>query len=205
MTKSLEIEIALDDLEFLTIHHYRLCIAAIASDGNAVVVWRSFDHYLANNSFSLASHFEVFGTSSLAIGSVVSIDTGTMAIAPGQQTTLTADAFLPPVAGRDTASITIDNQYPRPIHLGVSRALTGPDKVAQTTPVFVSQAALNGRDVFSYTPRERLRVWFQENVVTGTMLDRETLANGPNAIEVDLSASKTPSLRYENGMWSAAG
>lgn len=112
MTKSLEIEISLDDLEFLRTHGYLLCIAATASDGNGVVVRRCLDRYLANN-------------------------------------------------------------------------------------------RLDGPDVFSTTPRDRLRVWFQQNIAAGTMLDQEMLASGPNAIEADLTASETASLRYENGMWSA--
>ncbi|MCA6125639.1 hypothetical protein J6500_27625 [Bradyrhizobium sp. WSM 1704] len=112
MTKSLEIEIAPDDLEFLRTHSYLLCIAATAADGNGVVVRRCLDRYLANN-------------------------------------------------------------------------------------------RVDGPDVFSHVPRDRLRVWFQQNIAAGATLHQEMLANGPNAIEADLTASETASLRYENGMWSA--
>ncbi len=68
---------------------------------------------------------------------------------------------------------------------------------------YLANNRLSDPEVSSYASRDRLRVWFQQNIAAGTLLDREMLANGPNAIEADLTASETASLRYENGMWSA--
>ncbi|KJC60973.1 hypothetical protein UP10_08600 [Bradyrhizobium sp. LTSPM299] len=194
MTKSIEIQIALDDLEFLKTNRYLLCFAAI----NSGIVWRCFSDYLASNPFSLISQYEVFGTSSLNIGSVITIDTNTVAITPGQQCTLDADAiFHPPTAGGMPEGITINNQYGQPIGVGLSRALIGPDNVQQTTPVFAT--LVQGPGTIDIMPSNNVRIWLQQDIVTSTIVDPRSIQN---SIEVDLGAKDAVRLLYQGGKWS---
>lgn len=198
MAKSFEIEIALDDLEFLKTQQYLLCVARSDGMQGSLVVWRCFDDYLENNPFSLTDQFEVFATSSLKIGGVVHVDTKTMAISPGQATVFTANAeFETPVASEQSQGITIESQYPGSIHIGFSSPLTGPDNIQQTTPMFVSDSVF-GSTSFDYVPFDELQVWFQQKVVTGGIIDPHLT----NAATVDLSKKDVVKLTYQNGKWS---
>jgi hypothetical protein len=197
MSKLLEIQIALDDLEFLKTKKYMLCFAT-GLQSNPAVVWQCFSDYLQNNPFSLLPQYQVFGTSSFNVGSVVTIDIDAVTIALGEQTTLTADAvFQPPVAGGAGESLTVNNQYGQEIHLGFSCALTGPDNVQRTTPIFVTSAVV-GPDVFVFTPVDSVRVWLQPDIVTGAIIGPDI----PNSIEIDLRARDFGKLRYQDGKWS---
>ena len=197
MPKLLEIEIALDDLEFLKTKKYMLCFATMV-ESNPAIVWQCFSGYLQNNPFSWVPQYEVFGTSSFNVGGVVTIDINAAAIALGEQITLTADAvFLPPVAGAPRDSLVVENQYGQQIHLEFSRASTGPDNVQRTTPIVVTPA-LVGPDFFAFTPVDRVRVWLQPDIVTGAIINPDI----PNSIEIDLSAKDFGKLLYQDGKWS---
>ncbi|QPF83461.1 hypothetical protein IC762_27695 [Bradyrhizobium genosp. L] len=198
MAKSFEIEIALDDLELLKAQGYLLCVAGAFGEERPLVVWRCFGNYLENNPFSLTGQFEVFATSSFKIGGVVHVDTKTMAIAPGQQTTFTADAeFQPPVAIDQPRSIMIQSQYPGPTHIGFNSTLTGPDNVQQTTPIFVSDNVF-GSTNFVFMPLDAFQVWLQQNVVTSNIIDPHITNPGT----IDLTNKDFVKLTYQNGKWS---
>ncbi|MEN3349209.1 MAG: hypothetical protein V7632_2844 [Bradyrhizobium sp.] len=197
MAKAFAIEFAPDDLEYLKTNGYLLCVASAADSGKTLVVWRCFSDYLEHNPFSLIDQYEVFGTSSFKIGEVVTIDTETMAIAPGQQTVLTADAkFLTPTDGTP-GNIIINSGYPDPIHIGFSNTLTGPDNVQQTTPLFVSDAVTNF-STYVYLPLDKLQVWLQQNAVTGVIINADVV----NAAMIDLTKKDFVKLTYQNGEWS---
>jgi hypothetical protein len=199
MTKLLEIQIAPDDLEFLKTNQYLLCVAKMFAGNTPNIVWQGFSDYLQNNPFSWLPQYQVFGSSGFIVGNVATIDTGTVPIVPGQKTVLDADAhFQTPVAGAPPGSIMIGNEYRQQIHLGFGSASTGPDGVQRTTPIYVMPTPANVNFNYTYTPIDTVRVWFQQNVVTSTIID----PNIPNSIDIDLRTRDFGKLLYQGGKWS---
>jgi hypothetical protein len=198
MTKLLEVQIAPDDLEFLKTNQYLLCFAKIPQSYNSAIVWQCFSGYLQNNPLSWPAQYQVFGSSSFITGGVATIDTSTAMIALGQQITLSADAaFQSTAVGAPANSFTIHNEYRQKIYLGFGGASTGPDGVQRTTPIFVMSAPAT--DFNTFTPVEIVKVWFQQNVVTSTIVDSTSI---PNSIEIDLRSRDFGKLLYQGGKWS---
>jgi hypothetical protein len=198
MTKLLEVQIAPDDLEFLKTNQYLLCFAKMSQSYNSAIIWQCFSDYLQNNPLSWPVQYQVFGSSSFITGGVATIDTNTATIALGQQITLSADAvFQPPVVGGPANSFTIHNEYRQKIYLGFGGASIGPDGVPRITPIFVMPTPAADFNVF--TPVEIVKVWFQQNVVTGTIVDSTSI---PNSIDIDLRTRDFGKLLYQGGKWS---
>jgi hypothetical protein len=200
MAKLLEVQIAPDDLEFLKSNQYLLCFAKMAANtSNPAIVWQCFSGYLQNNPFGWLPMYQVFGSSAFNVGGVATVDTGAMTIGLGQQATFTADAaFQTPVADASVPpnSFRIQDQYRQQIHFGFANASTGPDGVPRITPVFLTPA-LGDFTFVSFTPLDTVRVWFQQDVVTGSIV-----ASMPNSIEISLATRDFGKLRYQGGQWS---
>lgn len=66
----------------------------------------------------------------------------------------------------------------------------------ESTPIFVSEnQIILGND--SFEPVEKVMVWFQCNIESGTMLaDLRS-----NAIELDLTETNTMDVEYADGIW----
>jgi hypothetical protein len=199
MAKSVEVRIALDDLEFLKTSQYLLCFAK-AVNNTYNVVWQAFGDYLHVNPFGWIPLYQLFGTNTVSNGGVVVVqNTNPVTIGLGEQAALDANGNLgPAVTGGPAASITLINQY-GPIHPGLSGVSTGPDGVQRTTPIFVAPLAITfGTDVL--TPVDRVQIWFQQNAVQGAMIGGSV----SNAIEVDLTTADSASVQYQRGVWSKA-
>lgn len=199
MSKLVEVQVAPDDLEFLKANQYALCFAKHFDGDNTVVVWQAFSNYLQNNPFGWPSQHQVFGTSAFNVGSVVTVDTNTVAIGPNQQTTLNTDAvFQPPVSAPLNGGFVISNLYRQEIHVGISSTSTGLDGVQRSTPVFVTPAPAPPFFNFEFTPLDIVRVWFQQNAVTSEVV----VITPANTIEVDLQRRDFGKLLYKGGKWS---
>jgi hypothetical protein len=206
MLKQLEIQIAPDDLEFLKSNQYMLCFAMMTQGDNEVnntsIVWQCFDDYLQNNPFSWFPEYQVFGSSAYNVGDVATVDTTPLTIALGQRTTLNADASFGPFVALGVPNMfAIANEYRQQIHLGFGSASTGPDGVQRITPVFVTPNPIGPNIIYSFMPVDTVRVWFQQNVVTSTIVGPGI----PNAIEIDLRTRDFGKLRYQDGKWSEQG
>jgi hypothetical protein len=198
MTKLLEVQIAPDDLEFLKTNQYLLCFAKIPQSYNSAIVWQCFSDYLQNNPLSWPLQYQVFGSSSFITGGVATIDTNTATIALGQQITLSADAvFQSPAVGGPANSFMIHNEYRQKIYLGFGGWSIGPDGVPRMTPIFVMPTP--PADFNAFTPVEIVKVWFQQNVVTGTIVDSTSI---PNSIDIDVRTRDFGKLLYRDGKWS---
>lgn len=199
MAKSVEVQIAPDDLEFLKTNQYKLCFAKKVNN-TYTVVWQAVSDYLHVNPFGWIPLYELFGTNTVSNGGVVVVEnTNIMTIGLGEQATLDAKGNLgPAVTGGPAASITLINQY-GPIHPGLNGVSTGPDGVQRTTPIFVAPLAITfGTD--ELTPVDRVQIWFQQNAVQGAVIGGSV----SNAIEVDLTAADSASVQYKQGVWSKA-
>jgi hypothetical protein len=197
MAKSVEIQIALADLEFLKANQYQLCFARMVN-GAYTVVWQSYGGYLSNNPFSWLPLYQLFGTNTFtANGGEVTIDTNAVSIDLGEQAVLNPDGNMEPaVTGGPADGITMINQY-GPIHPGLIGVSTGPDGVQRTLPMFVAPLAIaTGTDVL--TPAEKMRVWFQQNVASGTTTNQDISM----AVELDLTAVDLARATYSQGNWS---
>jgi hypothetical protein len=197
MTKSVEIQIALNDLEFLKANQYQLCFARMVN-GAYTVVWQSYSDYLQNNPFSWLPLYQLFGTNNFtANGGVVTMNTNSVSIDLGEQAVLNPDGNMEPaVTGGPADGITMINQY-GPIHPGLTGVSTGPDGVQRTVPMFVAPLAIaTGTDVL--TPVERMRVWFQQNVASGATTNQDISM----AVEFDLTAVDLARATYSQGNWS---
>ena len=125
MAKSVEIQIALADLEFLKANQYQLCFARMVN-GAYTVVWQSYGGYLSNNPFSWLPLYQLFGTNTFTVnGGEVTIDTNAVSIDLGEQAVLNPDGNMEPaVTGGPADGITMINQY-GPIHPGLIGVSTG--------------------------------------------------------------------------------
>ena len=203
MAKSVEVQVATDDLEFLKANRYLLCFAKMV-EGAYTVVWQSYSDYLSSNPFSWTSAYQLFGSRSVTNGGVlVTIDTNSVDIAFGEQATLDPDGNLESaVTGGPADGITMINQY-GPIYPGLNGVSTGPDGVQRTTPVFVAPLAIaKGTDVLR--PVDKVRIWFQQDTRSGTVIDTDTmLSQGVSvAVELDLTKVDSATAKYEQGGWS---
>jgi len=197
MEKSVEIQIELNDLEFLKANEYQLCFARMVN-GAYTVVWQSYGDYLANNPFSWLPLYQLFGTKAFTVnGGKVTMDTNPVSIDLGEQAVLNPDGNMEPaVTGGPADGITMINQY-GPIHPGLIGVSTGPDGVQRTLPMFVAPLAIaTGTDVLA--PLERVRIWFQQGVVSGTTTNQDISM----AVELDLTAVDLARATYSQGNWS---
>jgi hypothetical protein len=196
MGKSVVIQIAGSDLENLKNNQYMLCFAKKVND-TYDVVWQSYTEYLASNTFSWTPLYQLFGTNTFADEVQVTVQTNIMTIGLGEQSTLDLAGNLgDAVTGGPTESITMINNYGL-IHPGLNSVSTGPDGVQRTTPIYVAPLSIEtGSDIL--TPIEKVQVWFQQKLVTSTMISQDV----SNAIEIDLTTVDSATRLYQNGSWS---
>ena len=196
MTKSVQIQIATTDLEFLKANNYKLCFAKKVND-TYDVVWQSFTEYLASNTFSWNPVYQIFGTNTFQTSVQVVVQTNVVTTTLGEQVTMdSAGNIGNPVSGGPSTSITFINNH-GPIHPGVNSVSTGPDGIQRTTPIYVAPAAITtGSDVL--TPVEMVQVWFAQNLATSTMISKDV----SNYVEIDLTEVDSAKRLYQSGTWS---
>jgi hypothetical protein len=198
-----EVQIATDDLEFLKANQYMLCFAKMV-DGAYTVVWQSYSGYLSGNPFNWTSAYQLFGSTSASTGGTeIIVSTNAVDIALGEQATLNPDGNLEPaVTGGPADGITMINQH-GPIYPGLNGVSTGPDGILRTAPVFLAPLAIaKGTDVLR--PVEKIRIWFQQNTLSGTAIDADIMSSqgASAAVEVDLTKVDGATVKYQQGGWS---
>lgn len=202
MAKLVQIQINQTDYNSLRSGNYNLCFAQ-KTNGAYTVLCQSISNYLPSTHFSWQPDYQLFGTDFFTPGTAVVVETNAVAVDLVKMSVAAIDAagVVKPAAGGAAVSfIPFSNANGR-IYAGLIGSSAGPDDTQQSLPIHVGPQAA-GIGLALLAPLDVVRVWFQRNIVTGTMLSPEMLATGPNAIEVDLTASDKASLHYENGMWA---
>ena len=195
--KSVEVFIPEKTLETLKQQGYSLCFAKKVGDFEYNVVWKSFDQYLQNNTFSWQPIYQIFGTNEFKENVKVTVSTNKMDIGLGETTTLnSAGNLMVPVTEGPETSINVKNQFGG-IRFGISQLSKNADGDMESTPIYVSKNKME-MGAATFTPVEKVAVWFQSNAHTSTMfVQMET-----NHIELDLTGSNNAKVKYENGKWS---
>ncbi|WP_298513147.1 hypothetical protein [uncultured Kordia sp.] len=194
--KVVNVEVALDDLENLKKSGYKLCFAKKVGD-SFNVVWESYSDYLFTNSFSWTPQYELFGTNTFQSGVEVRATTNIQPCNLGNQCTLNEFGILEAqVSGGPDTSMTMVNEYGS-IHPGVNQLSTGIDGRTTMTPIYVAENSIVTGEVV-LTPKEEVRVWFQQNIETSTMISDST----SNYIDLNLTQINELSCKYENQKWT---
>lgn len=196
-TKQVTVAISDEDLATLKVANYKLCFAKKVNE-QYTVVWQAYDRYLSNNIFSWTPQYEIFGTNTFVSGVTVQTNTKVEDIALGQTAILDENGLLhQPTTGGPSTAITFQNNYPVPIHPGISQA--SKDAFGNTifTPIYVAQNSVI-QGLTTLTPKEYVSVWFQQDIVTSTMISSAS----SNSYEVDLTNTNSASLLFSNGTWS---
>lgn len=198
--KSVLVEIDACDLHTLKEAGYSLCFAKKVGNYDYNVIWKSMDKYLECNTFSWTPIYQIFATNTFQDGLQVVTSVRPKNIGLGEITILdSAGTLSEPVTGGDSTAINADNEYGN-IHFGISQMSTNEKGNMEATPIYVSKnVSVLGKDTF--TPVEKVMVWFQCDVKTSTMFANMQ----SNAIEIDLTMKSTASVRYENGIWGIIG
>jgi hypothetical protein len=200
MAKLIQIKINQTDYDVLKSGKYNLCYSQKANDAYAVVC-QSISNYLPSTRISWLPNYQLFGTNFFTAGAEVVIEINSVDIDFVAVATLDAAGILKPAKGLGSSRvITFLNNY-GPIHPGLIGTSAGPDGVQRQLPIYVGQDAVEA-GVIGLTPVDVVRVWFQQDITTGTMLSPDMLAKVSNAIEVDLINADTASLQYQGGVWS---
>ncbi|MFD9698362.1 hypothetical protein [Lentzea sp. NPDC059081] len=194
--KSVDIQIAPEDLKTLKSSNYKLCFAKKVNDSYNVV-WQSSSAYLSDNTFSWQPLYQIFGSNTFQGNVTVHAATNQVAIGLGDEITLDKDGLLGNASsGGPATSITLNNDY-GPIHPGLSAYSTDINGRGTTTPIYVAEAPIvSGKDVL--TPVEAVQVWFEQDVVTSTMFSTAR----SNAVEIDLTEVNSATRLYSGGQWS---
>ncbi|AZL73838.1 hypothetical protein [Pseudomonas oryziphila] len=196
VTKSVNIQIAADDLRTLKDGKYKLCFAKKVGDAAYNVVWQSYDKYLMNNTFSWTPQYQLFGTNTFQDNVTVTTATNIVTIGLGQQSILDDAGILgaPSTGGPETA-VTLINKY-NSIHPGINQLSTGIDGKQVSTPIYVATSAVVQGST-SLTPKESILVWFQQDVQTSTMFS----SSRSNAQEIDLTFANSATYMYSGQKW----
>jgi hypothetical protein len=192
--KQVKISIATADLETLKNEGYNLCIAKMV-DETFNVVWQSSNpkQYLQNNTFSWTPTYQLFGANSFEDGLVVEETTEPVNIGLGQQSVLNKNGILqPPSTGGPSTAITMINNYGS-IHPGLNLLL---NTSTTPTPIYLAPAE-SIKGTVSLTPVDKVLVWFEQKIVTGTVFSDAR----SNSIELDLTAVNTMQARYQDQEW----
>lgn len=198
--KQVSVEIDPDDLTALKASNYKLCFAKKVAEGAYNVVWQSFDKYLVNNTFSWTPQYQLFGSNTFEEGVTVNVSTNLKTIGLGETATLSpAGVLQTPVSGGSSTGFTMHNEYGS-IHVGVSQLCTQLDGTTISSPIYVSTAAAVKGDVV-LTPVETVLVWFQQDIVTSTMLSTAQTYGQ----ELDLTDTNSKKCLYKNQKWSIVG
>ncbi|MBE1497589.1 putative lipoic acid-binding regulatory protein [Amycolatopsis lexingtonensis] len=194
--KSVDIQIAAEDLETLKKNGYQLCFAKKVND-TYNVVWESADKYLADNTFSWQPLYELFGSNKFESSVGVKVSTNRVSIGLGDESVLDSSGVLgESSSGGPATGITLVNDYGT-IHPGLCAFSTNLDGSTSTSPIYVAEKAIvTGSDVL--TPVECVQVWFEQNVTTSTMFSTAR----SNAIEIDLTEVNSAARLYSKGEWT---
>ena len=196
-TKTVTIKISDDELKNLKGNDYMLCFAKKVGDNLYNVVWQAYDKYLSENVFSWTPQYQLFGTNNFTSGAKVSTRTNIVTIGLGQSSTLDQYGLLnAPVSGGPGTSVTLNNSYGN-IYPGVNQICTGIDGSIISAPTYVAEKASIKGNIVSYTPTEKVAVWFQQDIETSTMINN---ING-NPVEIDLNLADSATRLYSNGKW----
>lgn len=196
-TKRVTVKIDTGDLPVLKDGKYALCFAKKVGDFDYDVVWKSITKYAVNNAFSWQPIYDVYGTNTFEDKLKVEVSTNDQLIGLGEITTIDKYGVLSePVTGGASEAINVLNNFDN-IHIGISQVSVNESGVMESTPIYVSKGPVVLGES-SYKPVEKVLVWFQANVETGTMFAEMR----SNAIEIDLTGKESASVMYKNGQWA---
>lgn len=207
--KQVIVKILQKDFKALKTGRYMLCFAKKMCDDTYNVVWKAFGNYLINNVFSWRPQYRLFGSNQFHDGKTVNVSTNAVAVEPGQTATLSSIGILQkPVSGGSPTGFTMRNKYGK-IHVGVSQACTRLDGTPVCSPMYVSALEAPKGDIV-LTPVDKVLVWFQQDVVSGTMFstvpvnDRFRGAR-TDALELDLTETNSVHCQFKEQAWNIAG
>ena len=200
LKKQVTVEIDQNDLQVLRTGKYMLCVAKKIAEGEYNVVWQAFDNYLCNNVFSWTPQYQLFGSIQFNAGATVVVSTNSVNIGLGQTATLSSLGILQsPISGGSQTGFIMDNEFGS-IHVGVSQLCTQLDGSIVSSPIYVStEAVLKG--TITLTPVERVLIWFQQNIATGTMFSEART----NALELSLTITNSVKCLFKAQQWHIAG
>ncbi|BAW80952.1 hypothetical conserved protein [Candidatus Nitrosoglobus terrae] len=195
--KVVTIKIAREDRRTLKDNNYSICFAKRVGNNDYNVVWQSSDGYLETNTFRWTPQYQLFGTNTFTSGLIVDVATNRVNISLGETSILDKYGDLLPSTTRGpSTAITMDNQYGL-IHPGINQLATNIDGSQSNTPIYVAaNAVLKG--TIELTPIEKILVWFEQNVKTGTMFSTART----NSIEIDLTTENTATWLFSSNKWS---
>ena len=195
-SKTVNIQIDSAEHENLRSGNYKLCFAKKV--GNTYdVVWQAYDQYPAGNNFSWTPVYQIFATNQFSAGVTVTVDTNAVNIALGEQASIDPTGFIGDAStGGSDDSITFVNNYGA-IRPGLNSLCTGPDGRSVMTPIYVAPQPV-GTGTATLTPVEMVRVWFEQDIVTSTMISDDVT----NAVEIDMTARDVATYLYKGGNWS---
>lgn len=176
---------------------YSMCFAKKVND-TYNVVWQSIEGYLANTTFSWTPEYEVFGTNTYEETIKVEADTNTVKASLGEKCKLNKQGIMESaVTGDKPMDVVIVNEY-GPIHSGISQTCKIGD-VESCSPIYVSEQQRMIGDI-QLTPKEKVMVWFQANVETGTIFEEAR----SKAIEINLTNDDKGTVSYDakTGIWT---
>jgi len=198
-TKTVQIEIATDDLESLKSNGYNLCFAKkVNNDFN--VVWQAYNNYLHFNVFQWEPSYQLFGTVAFKNGGHVVKNTNPVDISLGQQCTLDHAGVLgSPSTGGAPAAITLVNNY-GPIHPGLAQLSIGINENQAVTPIYVTPQEEVAGSV-ELIPADQVMVWFEQSIDTNTMFSSAR----SNPVTMDLASTDSAIRLYSKEIWSVPG
>ncbi|NER51320.1 MAG: hypothetical protein F6J92_32560 [Symploca sp. SIO1A3] len=197
LDKTVSVRITLEALEELKKSDYKLCFAKKVGDFEYNVVWQSYTNYLHNNYFSWKPMYQLFGSNKFEGNLVVHAMTNFVRIGLGQTSVLSRSGILsdPITSGPDT-SITMQNNYGS-IHPGISQfSESNMGGASTSTPIYVAERPVFKGEV-QLTPVEKVLIWFEQNIETGTMFSTARSLE----IEVDLTYDNSKALEYTGDKW----
>jgi hypothetical protein len=200
MAKLVQIRIKQTDYDHLRAGQYNLCFAR-KTNGDYTVLCQSISNFFPSTRFSWQPDYKLFGTNYFTAGAAVVVETDMVDVSRVTTSAAVMDAggvMRPPSSS--VRAIPLVNNY-GPIHIGLFASSAGPDDEQQSLPIYLSPQPVAGTGA-ALVPVDVVRVWFQQNTVSSTMLSPEMLAASPDAIEVDLTASDTATVQYANSVWS---
>ena len=194
--KTVNVEIASEDLTTLKDAGYKLCFAKKVGDNDFNVVWQSYDKYLGNNSFMWTPQYQLFGSNTFKDNITVKASTNTVTIGLGETSILdNAGNLGQPKTGGPSTAITMDNEYGT-IHPGVNQLSTGIDGKQISSPIYVATDPIVLGNT-ALTPVELVLVWFEQNVQTSTMFS----TSRSNSIQIDLTNTNEQTRLYKDQKW----
>lgn len=194
--KTVNVSITAEGLKILKQNKYKLCFAKKVGDFDYNVVWQSYEKYMILNRLSWEPVYAMFGTNCFKESVTVKATCRPVKMELGQITTLDANGVLSnPVSGGEETALNLVNEYGE-IHPGVNQISYEIDGSKVSTPIYVAkEAMLSG--TASLQPKEKVLVWFERNIETGTMFSTARL----NSVEIDLTYTNAANVEYDGDGW----